>query len=224
MALRAGTLRVPEHLRAVCRTRAVRSDRRGHGVRSDGKTLIGQPHVRGDNLWTLEDIKRAGCVFADPLAKLGVTRAAVSSVHDMENIAPGGLASREAIPKHQNIPRGRTTPCLNLKLRLRLLRAGPDRSRTRGQHRWRHPGRPTRYAAQIPLFRHAARQASVPNMRFIRLRSAESRTGSQAASIGAIGPRNSTAAARPGAMRATELRTTDWYRHRDPLAAGMRLT
>jgi methane monooxygenase component A alpha chain len=41
----------------------------GHGVRSDGKTLIAQPHTRGDNLWTLEDIKRAGCVFPDPLAK-----------------------------------------------------------------------------------------------------------------------------------------------------------
>ena len=41
----------------------------GHGVRSDGVTLIAQPHVRGDNLWTLEDIKRAGCVFHDPLAK-----------------------------------------------------------------------------------------------------------------------------------------------------------
>jgi glycerol kinase len=35
----------------------------------DGKTLIAQPHVRGDNLWTLEDIKRAGCVFPNPLDK-----------------------------------------------------------------------------------------------------------------------------------------------------------
>ena len=40
----------------------------GHGVRADGKTLIGQPHVRGDKLWTVEDLKRANCVFADPLA------------------------------------------------------------------------------------------------------------------------------------------------------------
>jgi len=39
------------------------------GVRSDGKTLIGQPHVTKDGkLWTLDDIKRANCVFRDPLA------------------------------------------------------------------------------------------------------------------------------------------------------------
>ncbi len=38
----------------------------GHGVRSDGKTLIGQPHVRGDNLWTVEDLKRADVVCGDP--------------------------------------------------------------------------------------------------------------------------------------------------------------
>jgi len=25
----------------------------------DGRTLIGQPHVRGDKLWTVEDLKRA---------------------------------------------------------------------------------------------------------------------------------------------------------------------
>jgi methane monooxygenase component A alpha chain len=42
----------------------------GNGVRSDGKTLIGQPHVRGDKLWTVEDLKRINCVFADPLAAL----------------------------------------------------------------------------------------------------------------------------------------------------------
>ncbi len=42
----------------------------GNGVRADGKTLIGQPHVRGDKLWTVEDLKRANCVFADPLADL----------------------------------------------------------------------------------------------------------------------------------------------------------
>jgi methane monooxygenase component A alpha chain len=39
-----------------------------HGVRADGKTLIAQPHVRGDNLWTVEDLKRCGIVCADPLA------------------------------------------------------------------------------------------------------------------------------------------------------------
>jgi methane monooxygenase component A alpha chain len=38
-------------------------------VRSDGKTLIGQPHVSKDGkLWSLDDIKRANCVFRDPLA------------------------------------------------------------------------------------------------------------------------------------------------------------
>jgi len=40
----------------------------GMGVRSDGKTLIAQPHVDGKNLWTVDDIKRANCVFSDPLA------------------------------------------------------------------------------------------------------------------------------------------------------------
>jgi methane monooxygenase component A alpha chain len=41
----------------------------GYGVRSDGKTLIAQPHVKKDGkLWTLDDIKRIGCVFKDPLA------------------------------------------------------------------------------------------------------------------------------------------------------------
>jgi methane monooxygenase component A alpha chain len=39
-----------------------------HGVRSDGKTLIGQPHVRGDNLWTVEDLRRCDVVCGDPLA------------------------------------------------------------------------------------------------------------------------------------------------------------
>ncbi len=38
----------------------------GNGVRADGRTLVGQPHVRGDKLWTVEDLKRANCVFADP--------------------------------------------------------------------------------------------------------------------------------------------------------------
>ena len=43
----------------------------GHGVRSDGKTLISQPHTNKDSkLWTLDDIKKIGCVFADPLKAL----------------------------------------------------------------------------------------------------------------------------------------------------------
>lgn len=43
----------------------------GHGVRSDGKTLIAQPHTSKDGkLWTLDDIKKIGCVFADPLKAL----------------------------------------------------------------------------------------------------------------------------------------------------------
>ena len=37
------------------------------GVRSDGKTLIGQPHLRADKLWTLEDIRRMGIVLRSPL-------------------------------------------------------------------------------------------------------------------------------------------------------------
>ena len=41
-----------------------------HGLRSDGKTLIAQPHVRGDKLWTLEDIKRINCVFQNPAKSL----------------------------------------------------------------------------------------------------------------------------------------------------------
>ena len=40
----------------------------GQGLRADGKTLIGQPHVRGNNLWTVADLKRAGIVCGDPLA------------------------------------------------------------------------------------------------------------------------------------------------------------
>jgi methane monooxygenase component A alpha chain len=43
----------------------------GHGVRSDGFTLIAQPHTSKDGrLWTLDDIKKIGCVFADPLKSL----------------------------------------------------------------------------------------------------------------------------------------------------------
>ena len=43
----------------------------GHGVRSDGFTLIAQPHTSKDGkLWTLDDIKKIGCVFADPLKAL----------------------------------------------------------------------------------------------------------------------------------------------------------
>jgi methane monooxygenase component A alpha chain len=40
----------------------------GMGVRADGKTLISQPHVNGENLWTIDDLKRANCVFVDPVA------------------------------------------------------------------------------------------------------------------------------------------------------------
>jgi len=42
-----------------------------HGVRSDGKTLIAQPHTNKDGkLWTLDDIKKLNCVFQDPVKAL----------------------------------------------------------------------------------------------------------------------------------------------------------
>ena len=37
-------------------------------VRPDGKTLVGQPHLDGERLWTLEDIRKIGYVVKDPLA------------------------------------------------------------------------------------------------------------------------------------------------------------
>lgn len=41
-------------------------------LRSDGRTLMGQPHLRTDerSLWTIDDIKRTGAVLSDPLPKL----------------------------------------------------------------------------------------------------------------------------------------------------------
>jgi len=38
-------------------------------LRSDGKTLMGQPHLRTDeaSLWTIDDIRRTGVVIKDPL-------------------------------------------------------------------------------------------------------------------------------------------------------------
>jgi methane monooxygenase component A alpha chain len=43
----------------------------GFGLRSDGKTLISQPHTNKDGkLWTLDDIKKINCVFSDPLKAL----------------------------------------------------------------------------------------------------------------------------------------------------------
>lgn len=42
-----------------------------HGVRSDGKTLIAQPHTNKDGkMWTLDDIKALNCVFSDPVDAL----------------------------------------------------------------------------------------------------------------------------------------------------------
>lgn len=37
------------------------------GVRSDGKTLIAQPHLRGERLWTLDDLKSCGVYMHSPL-------------------------------------------------------------------------------------------------------------------------------------------------------------
>ena len=43
----------------------------GHGLRSDGKTLIAQPHTSKDGkMWTLDDIKKINCVFKNPLDAL----------------------------------------------------------------------------------------------------------------------------------------------------------
>jgi methane monooxygenase component A alpha chain len=36
-------------------------------VRNDGKTLLGQPHLRADRLWTLDDIKSSDVVIQDPV-------------------------------------------------------------------------------------------------------------------------------------------------------------
>ena len=38
-------------------------------LRSDGKTLVGQPHLRTDekSLWTIDDIRRLGIEIRDPL-------------------------------------------------------------------------------------------------------------------------------------------------------------
>jgi methane monooxygenase component A alpha chain len=41
-------------------------------LRSDGRTLMGQPHVHTDErwLWTIDDIRRTGVVIQDPLKAL----------------------------------------------------------------------------------------------------------------------------------------------------------
>ncbi|HVW34906.1 MAG TPA: hypothetical protein VHL53_20405, partial [Acidimicrobiia bacterium] len=38
-------------------------------LRSDGQTLVGQPHLHTDEklLWTIEDIRKAGVEIRDPL-------------------------------------------------------------------------------------------------------------------------------------------------------------
>lgn len=41
--------------------------RAGGGLRSDGKTLVAQPHTRSDNMWTIEDIERIGAKIINPL-------------------------------------------------------------------------------------------------------------------------------------------------------------
>lgn len=38
------------------------------GVRSDGRTLVAQPHRKTENMWTLEDLRSQGVVAVDPLA------------------------------------------------------------------------------------------------------------------------------------------------------------
>lgn len=37
------------------------------GLRSDGKTLVAQPHRRSTNMWTVDDLKRLDFVISDPL-------------------------------------------------------------------------------------------------------------------------------------------------------------
>ena len=37
------------------------------GVRSDGKTLMAQPHVNTTGLWTLDDIKKINLTIPDPM-------------------------------------------------------------------------------------------------------------------------------------------------------------
>jgi hypothetical protein len=36
-------------------------------VRSDGKTLSSQPHLKNERLWTLDDLRKCGVVIRDPL-------------------------------------------------------------------------------------------------------------------------------------------------------------
>jgi methane monooxygenase component A alpha chain len=36
-------------------------------VRSDGLTLLAQPHLDDDGLWTLDDLRACGVVIRDPL-------------------------------------------------------------------------------------------------------------------------------------------------------------
>ena len=36
-------------------------------VRPDGKTLMGQPHLNADRLWTLDDIRKLEYEVKDPL-------------------------------------------------------------------------------------------------------------------------------------------------------------
>jgi methane monooxygenase component A alpha chain len=36
------------------------------GVRSDGKTLVAQPHLNSERLWTLEDLAACNVVVRDP--------------------------------------------------------------------------------------------------------------------------------------------------------------
>lgn len=37
-------------------------------VRADGRTLVAQPHLREDRLWTIDDIRATGVTIHDPLA------------------------------------------------------------------------------------------------------------------------------------------------------------
>jgi hypothetical protein len=41
-----------------------------HLVRADGKTLVPQPSLRWDKMWTLDDIKRTKIEIQDPLKNL----------------------------------------------------------------------------------------------------------------------------------------------------------
>jgi hypothetical protein len=45
-------------------------------VRADGTTLVAQPHLEDEHMWTLQDIRRVDCAIEDPLRALTSAQAA----------------------------------------------------------------------------------------------------------------------------------------------------